>query len=44
MKKIIAIVTFTLAATFGAHAQHEHHNMPDTSKPKMQMSDTMHLF
>ena len=43
MKKILAILTFTLSATFGAHAQHEHHNMPDTSKPKMQMSDTMQM-
>jgi hypothetical protein len=43
MKKIIAIVTFTLVATFSVNAQHEHHNIPDTSKPKMQMSDTMQM-
>ncbi|HSU50103.1 MAG TPA: hypothetical protein VLJ41_05920 [Segetibacter sp.] len=43
MKKIIAIVTFALVTTFSANAQHDHHNMADTAKQKMQMSENMEM-
>src|SRR5205085_1675617 len=42
-RKIIAIAVFAFFATFSANAQHEHHNMQDTSKATMQSSDTMKM-
>lgn len=43
MKRILAIIMVAFLVAFNANAQHEHHNMPDTAKPAMQMSDTMML-
>ena len=40
MKKIIGIVALGFLVGYNANAQHEHHNMQDTTKPKMQTSDT----
>ena len=41
MKRIIFSITACLLA-FVSNTQHEHH-MQDTSKPKMQMADTMQM-
>ena len=43
MKRIVGIVALTFIVSYNANAQHEHHNMQDTVKPKMQMSDTMKM-
>ncbi len=42
MKRIIAILPLVFLVSYNAIAQHEHHNMQDTTKP-MQMSDTMNM-
>src|SRR5947199_6050342 len=43
MKRILATAFITTLIAFHAGAQHEQHNMQDTTKPKMQMSDTMKM-
>jgi len=43
MKKIFGIIPLALLINFHASAQHEHHQMQDTAKSKMQMPDTMKM-
>lgn len=40
MKRIIGIAALSFFASYNASAQHEQHNMQDTTKSKMQVSDT----
>ena len=40
MKKIIGIVTLGFLINYNANAQHEHHNMQDTAKAKMDTTGT----
>ena len=42
MKKIFGIIITALFINVDANAQHEHHRMPDTTKPA-QMTDTMKM-
>jgi len=43
MKSIVGIIALAFAGTFNANAQHEHHQVTDTTKPKMEMSDTTQM-
>lgn len=43
MKRIVGIIALAFAVAFNANAQHEHHRMADTTKPEMQMADTMKM-
>ena len=43
MKRIVGIIALAVAVVLNANAQHEHHNMPDTTKSKMDESDTMQV-
>lgn len=43
MKKIVGTIAFAFAVAFNVNAQHEHHQMADTTKPEMQMTDTMQM-
>ncbi|HYK57027.1 MAG TPA: hypothetical protein VEV15_11205, partial [Flavisolibacter sp.] len=43
MKRIVGIIALAFIISYNANAQHEHHNMQDTTKPRMQMSDTMNM-
>jgi hypothetical protein len=43
MKRIIGVVVLALIISNHANAQHEHHNMTDTTKKAMKMADTMKM-
>lgn len=43
MRKLAGIIALAFTVVFNANAQHEHHQMQDTTKPKMQMSDTVKM-
>src|SRR6476661_7104711 len=43
MKRIVGIIALAFIISYNANAQHEHHNMQDTTNPKMHMSDTMKM-
>jgi hypothetical protein len=43
MKRIIGVVVLALIISNHANAQHEHHNMNDTTKKAMKMADTMKM-